>query len=386
MKRRLLLVHSRLTSKGGGDAVGAWALQALREHYAISLATLAPVDCDAINDSFGTTLSPSDFELHVAPERYLRVLRAMPTASTLLQWSLTMRWAQTLDRKHHYDVLLGTDNAMDFQRRGLHYVHDLREHAPKHAQDMRWFHRLPSVLGAYHEACRRLARSSDAGLCRNVSLVNSEHTARRVRERFGVESTVLYPPVPGVFPDVPWSERRPDFVCVGRMHPEKRWELAVEIIERVRAMGHDTRLTLVAHRQNAACEAQLRDLQRTRPWFTIRSDLSRTDLAGELTRHRFGLHTMQNESFGIGPAEILRAGCVPFVHASGGPVEIVGHEPRLLFRSVDDAAQTIHSVLTSDPQQAQLRTHAAAQAARFSAAHFSDQLRDLVQRFLAGQL
>src|SRR5205823_2941286 len=43
-KKRVLVVHPYLTAAGGANSVAAWALQALREEYDVSLATLAPVD------------------------------------------------------------------------------------------------------------------------------------------------------------------------------------------------------------------------------------------------------------------------------------------------------------------------------------------------------
>jgi len=68
----------------------------------------------------------------------------------------------------------------------------------------------------------------------------------------------------------------------------------------------------------------LESLAAERPWVGLLHDLDRTEMAREVASHRFGIHTMENEHFGIAPAEFQRAGCIPFVHRSGGPVEIVG--------------------------------------------------------------
>jgi glycosyltransferase involved in cell wall biosynthesis len=386
--KRVLVVHPLLTHKGGGDAVAAWAIEALRAQYRLTLATFAPVDCSAINESFGTHLSPSDFELRVAPQRYRLLLRAMPTTGAHLLRALCMRWAQELDREHHYDVMLGTENAMDFHRRGLHYAHDVRMHAPRFQQDMRHrLHRVPAALGAYHTACRLLARSDDAGLHRNVALANSEFTAARLRELDpSMKIEVLYPPVPVQDATAPWAERRADFVGIGRLVPAKNWPVAVDIIERVRALGHDTRLTVIGHRQGATEYQALLELTRTRPWFTLRDDVPRETLGHLLAQHRYGLHTMVDEPFGIAVAELQRAGCVTFVHASAGPVEIVGREPRLTFDSAEQAARNIHSVLTSAALQDTLLTHVRRQAELFSTERFCGDLRSAVDRFLRGDL
>ena len=384
--KRVLIVHPILNGTGGGNVVAAWALQALRKHYQVTLATLEPIDYAAINRSFGTDLAQGDFELRIAPKAYRQALRLVFTGGALLTWSLTMRWAQDCDRTGHYDAILGTENEMDFLRRGLHYVHDPHSHNPHHKQDLRWFHGIPALLSSYHTACRLLARSNDAGLRRNLSLANSNFTAQRIRKLHGVDSTLLYPPVPGEFPDVAWEDRHADFVCIGRLHPAKRWPMAVHIVELLRERGHSGGLTLLGQHCNAACTAQLQALMATRPWFQIRSDLRRTELASEVTRHRYGLHTMLGEPFGIAPAELQRAGCLTFVHNSGGQVEIVGAEARLTFETAEDAAEKLMLVLENPELERKLRAHAAAQKERFTTERFVTGLRDLVERFCRGEI
>jgi hypothetical protein len=97
-RKRVLVAHPRVTASGGGNGVAAWTLQALRERYDVSLATLQPVDWEALNRSWGTSLRPGDVRVHVAPAGYQRLLRALPTPGALLELCLTMRWAQDLDR------------------------------------------------------------------------------------------------------------------------------------------------------------------------------------------------------------------------------------------------------------------------------------------------
>src|SRR5580704_8592297 len=96
-KKRVLVAHPRVSAAGGGNAVAAWTLQALRDDFDVTLATLRPVECDALNRSWGTTLRPSDFRLIVAPPSYQRLLRCLPTRGALLEICVTMRLARDLD-------------------------------------------------------------------------------------------------------------------------------------------------------------------------------------------------------------------------------------------------------------------------------------------------
>ncbi|HEV3076729.1 MAG TPA: glycosyltransferase [Thermoanaerobaculia bacterium] len=379
--KRVLIAHPCLAPAGGANAVAAWALQALREEFAVALATLGPVDLAAVNRSFGTDLGAADFTTFLAPRRYRRLIGAVRAPGALLECQLTVRLARRLDREHRFDVLLSTHNEVDFGRRGIQYVNLPGTYLPGRESRRRWSHRVPGLHAAFRAACYALGRTRRDGPLRNLFLADSENIARRIREVYGVDSVVLYPPVAGPFPRVPWQARRHAVVAVGRITPSKRWEMAVAIVDALRGQGHDLALTLIGHREDPRYEARLRGLAAARPWLRLLPDLGRRELLAELGSHRYGLHTTRDEHFGIAPAEILAAGCVPFVHASGGPVEIVGAHPDLVFDTVADAVERIGRVLADAELELALRRHAARRRRRFTAARFCAELRAIVRGF-----
>jgi glycosyltransferase involved in cell wall biosynthesis len=374
----VLVAHPYVYPSGGGNSVAAWALQALREEYDVTLATLGPVDYTAVNRSFGTSLKREDFRIRMAPAFWLGVMRSMPTPGALLEQCVTIRWAQNLDREERFDALVSTQNEADFGRLGIHYVHFPWAYLPRPDNEMRWYHRIPGFLNAYRRFCRSVGRASDEGLRRNVSLVNSEFVAGRMRDVHGVESNILYPPVPGGFPFVPWEQRVEGIVALGRMHATKRWETAVEIADRVRSQGIDISLTLISHRDDVEYGARMEALAAARPWFRILYNLPRERMVEEVARHRYGLHTMQNEHFGIAPAELQRAGCITFVHRSGGPMEIVGRREELMFDGAAEGCERICKVVRDADPQRELRRFAAERAECFSEERFCTELRGYV--------
>jgi glycosyltransferase involved in cell wall biosynthesis len=380
-KQRVLVAHPRVTGSGGGNAVAAWTLQALREHCDVSLATLQPLDYDAINSSWGTSLRQGDFRVHLAPARYLRLLRAIPTPAALLEICLTMRLAQHLDRSHRYGILLGTQNEMDFGRRGIHYVHHPWVYLPRPKDELHWYHHVPGSLHLYRLLCRLISHGTNEGLRRNLSIANSAFIAGRIRQIHGTDSVIVFPPVTSDFPDTSWEQRESAVVAVGRMNGCKRWEMAVQIVEEVRRRGHDLPLTLIGHRDDVEYERRLHQLAATRPWFRLRLNLTRDELKNAVASHRYGIHTMENEHFGLGPAEIVRAGCLLFAHNSGGPVEIVGGERRLLFDDVTEAADKIERVLSNAALETELRTRLEARRTLFTTEAFCAAVREIVDRF-----
>jgi glycosyltransferase involved in cell wall biosynthesis len=379
-RRRVLVAHPYIGIVGGGNVVAAWALQALREEFEVILATLGPVDCPALNRNFGTSLRESDFDLRIAPGRYRSLLRVVPTQGALMELAVTARWARALAAQERADVLLSTHNEMDFGRPGLQYVHYPWAYLPRPDIEMQWFHRIPGFLPAYRGMCQSIAGGSIHGRGLNLSLANSTFVAGKIKEVYGTSSEILYPPVPGSFPNVPWQERRSAAVAIGRMHPVKRWEMAVEIVELARGRGVDIGLTLINQPDQIDYGRKIAEMAASRPWFRLLSGITREQLVAEVAHHRYGIHTMEDEHFGIAVAEMVRAGCIPLVHDSGGPVEIVGGLSELRFRSVEEGAAALRKIIQDATLQDRLRSTLAQQRDRFSVEAFCESLLRVVRR------
>jgi glycosyltransferase involved in cell wall biosynthesis len=272
-----------------------------------------------------------------------------------MEIAVTARWARALAAEVRADILLSTHNEMDFGRPGLQYVHYPWAYLPRPDIEMQWFHRIPGVLAAYRGLCQLVAGGSLEGRGRNLSLANSRFVAGKIKEVYGVNSEILYPPVPGSFPGVPWQERRSAAVAIGRMHPVKRWEMAVEIVELARSRGVDIGLTLINQPDSIDYGRRIAGMAAGRPWFRLLTGITREQLAAEVARHRYGIHAMEDEHFGIAVAEMVRAGCIPFVHDSGGPVEIVGGHRELRFRTVEEGAAALQSVMEDSALEERLR-------------------------------
>ena len=87
---------------------------------------------------------------------------------------------------------------------------------------------------------------------------------------------------------------------------------------------------------------------------------------------------MEGEHFGIAVAEMARAGCLPLVHASGGPVEIVDAEPALLWTTPADAAVRLRALLDAPACAEALAAALTRRAARFAPETFVARVRESV--------
>ena len=88
-------------------------------------------------------------------------------------------------------------------------------------------------------------------------------------------------------------------------------------------------------------------------------DLTREELASLLGQCQYGIHMTEGEHYGIAIAEMILSGCIPFVHNSGGQVEVVNRESKLIFNNADDAKTKILAVYHDNPEitdEGKLRT------------------------------
>lgn len=379
--RRVLLVQPSLQPPGGGNGVAAWILQALVPVHRVTVLSWQPVEIDPINRFFGTHLRPGDFDTLVVPRHWRVVPDHLPVPAALVKLSLMMRYTRRVS--DGFEVVFGVFNETDYGRRGIQYIHYPTYLRPRPAVDLRWYHAAQWPLRLYYAAADRVADFSLDRLKQNLTLVNSDWTGRQVQGFLGVATRTLYPPVADAAPGAPWAERRSGFLAVGRLSPEKEFERVMTILARVRDRVPAVTLTIIGTWDRHARRYRDRLLDRARSlgsWIEFRQNISRDEIRGLMSTHRYGIHGMREEHFGMAPAELARAGCIVWVPRGGGQMEVVGHEPALMYDSEDDAVEKIVRTLASPPEQDRLRQVLTA-SERFSTANFVRQVRDIVGEF-----
>ncbi len=378
--KKILLVQPSLQPPGGGNAVAAWMLEALKQENCVSVLTWTPIDLEPINRHFGTSLSPSDFTVYLAYPTLRRLMNLVPLPLSLLKTNLLLNAGKKI--KDEYDVIFTVNNEADFGRRGIQYVHFPWAYQPRSRTDLRWYHFSSTVVDTYYYLCEGISGFSLDRMKQNLTLVNSDWTGGKVREIHGIGSTTLYPPVPGVFPPVPWTEREDGFVCIGRISPEKELDKIIDILTGVRAQGRDVHLHIIGTSDNPSYYQRIRQrVQENSSWIFLNENLSREELVRLVAQHRYGIHGMAEEHFGMAVAEMVRAGCVVFVPRGGGQKEIVAGEERLLYQTPAEAVTKIARALSDVGEQASLRDYLATRKDLFSPELFVRRIQDIARQF-----
>ena len=383
MARRVLLVQPSLQPPGGGNAVAAWALQALVPDHSVTVVSWQAVEVDPINRFFGTHLHQSEFSNLVVPlsSRVLADMCPLPLA--LLKSSILRRFARQVS--DGYEVIIGVDNEADFGRRAIQYIHYPKYDRPRPTVDLRWYHDSRQVRSLYYRLADHIAGHSSQRMRDNLSLANSDWTAGHVRRLLGGEIRTLYPPVSDPAQSPATCERSRGFLAIGRISPEKEYEQLIRIVARVRRCIPDATLTIVGtyDRYTRRYFASVRRLAMEHgSMVRFLMNVSHAELRQVIASHRYGLHGMREEHFGIAPAEMVRGGCIVWVPRGGGQVEVVGNEPALVYDDEERVADEILRVDSDPNEQERLRNHLAVQGERFSTSRFVREFREIVANFV----
>jgi glycosyltransferase involved in cell wall biosynthesis len=368
----------------GSVATVLWTAEALKDRYDVTLISGGATDLGRLNAFYGTHLKEGEVSILRAP---------MPPGLKNSARFVGLRWA-FIDRfcrrvGPSFDLMINGYGPADFGPRGFHYIADFgfdgelsRTHNPLASGGRDWWYGPSPWRAAYRRLCETVSPTAGRQWEHNLTVANSNWTADLMRQRYGVDPVVIYPPVVGQFPDVPFENRQAGFVCLGQITPAKRALTIIEILDGVRRKGHDIHLHIAGELEsNEYCRSLQALALRHRDWVFLEGNLFQTAKVDLISRHRFGIHACLMEAFGIAVAEMVKGGCIVFVPNGGGQVEIVNH-PALIYENEADAVEKIDAVLTCEAEQETLRAHLRQGSRRFSQEVFQAQVRQLVEGLL----
>ena len=388
-RRKILFLQTSM-DHGGATAVAARMLEALKDDYEITLLSATPVDFKLVNRLFGTSIEENEVAVKttLAPLRY--IFRLDPDPGSIQPVAYLMRVCRRI--RHRFDLVIcaATEEA-DLGGDGILYVHypSLAQHWTSLMDwgDRPLLQQLSLLMRGKLRPWVFVSRYSVERMKRCRILTNSDWTAARIRECYGVPSQTVYPPVTAAPDQVPWHLREESFAVVGRLNHLKRFDWIIDVLDNVRQRHSTLGLHMVGTRDSGpeadAYYHSLVEQARTRSdWVSLHEGLSRVDLLKLLGRVKYAIHAKEDEHFGIAPAEALLAGCILLVHDSGGQVEIVGHDSRLCFSDREDAIQKIDRLLSDAELRHSVQERLALRHGLFTIARFKTEIQQVVRSAL----
>ena len=296
----------------------------------------------------------------------------------------------------HADLCISTANMFDFGKPAHHFVYLLRLFGDNAFCDHLCGRPAPHGMKAFVKGIKTwLAESILRPMLgirstRKILADPREHiypTSRYVekvmRGFYGdFNSTVFYPPTIFEFTGSEIQRDPLQIVCLGQLFPEKRLLDVIEIVERARKIsGLDLKLTLGGPLNGSAYVAHLKELSAEKKWLRLAGPVYGKEKEKFMLSAAYALHAEKDEAFGIAIAEYLKAGNIPLVPDTGGPLEIVDNRS-LVFHSNDEAAQTLARLLQDADFREEQRRRCAERAKSFTCEAYGERQRNLIARIV----
>jgi len=349
---RIIIVHPRMSVMGGGERVAIHSIkEALREGHEVYLATEG-FDVEGFEDFFGVQGLFENVRLLTYPP-FRPLIRTAVLYQRLIYDQSRLR--KIVSKRSGFDLILNTAEVANQPAARLPaieycYFPDYFSHLESNGASRLWEPYYWPAKVFYHDRVSRI----------DHLLAVSDFTRQFVRERWGRESTTLYPPCPVDLYSNLRLPKRDLVVTVGRIAPEKRIGLFLEIARRL--PGIEFAIIGSISTYKAPYYNSLKAAAPNNVSFVIAPLRKVSELLGSAKVY---VHCAKNEHFGITIVEAMAAGCVPVVHDSGGPREIVSDPVGFRWNEIDDAVGQISRLVGDDDGRKQLSKRAVSRARQF---------------------
>lgn len=378
-RKRVAVVQPVMVPGGGTEAVTAWAIEALKKDYQVTLVTFSKVDANTLNDYYGTALREEEYS--VARPYLLPLLRGTKRFA-ILKDHLMMRYCKSL--RSSFDLFFSVGGHMDFGTPGMQYL----AYAPGSTL-IKVLNHDPTLPSWYY-----LFKKSFMGLCQlvsgysadtvqqNVTLLTSKWTGKEIGRAYSFPKTeVVYPPVDTVPAGTSWDMRQEGFLCIARIVPEKLIEDAIEILKRTREKGFDVSLHIIGRPDDPEYFRRIEKLRDDNSsWVVLHGVLPKKKLFKMMDQHKYGINPSLGEPSGVAALEMVKAGCIVFVRGGGGLPEIID-TPEVTYDDIEDGVAKITELLTDHELQKRVLNQLGDRGESFSTQAFSDAMKRVVSEF-----
>jgi len=381
---RIGIFHPDLTRRGGAVTVAAHIISALKDDHELTLYTTTDPDFSEVNKRYGTNLRKSDLTIHRIS---LNSVEFLEKTSLLLNRIFNsnlnldalkfafiqhyVRSTNTIDE----DIYISAVNELFLDKPSLQYIHFPTFSGGTDSRHISW---TPKNLHKmYREICKAIVGVDNMGSSA-VLVANSEWTRSVVQNTYNRPVEVVYPPINLEDFSRSTGDREEGFVTVGAVHHRKRQLDMIDIIDGLRAQGFKTHLHIVGGVDNRPYFEKVKDKSKMRDYIQLEGYVTRSDLINMIENHKYGLHGRPNEHFGIGVAELVAGGAIPFVPNGGGQVEIVNNRPELQYKNVAVAVRKIKNVAGDCELQHDLREDLERKSGEYSVEKFKNDISEIV--------
>ena len=362
-------------SVGGKQTTALGITDSLKENHQVTLLHLdKKLNLDELNEIYGTSLTMHNLELFYFKEPFFFFL---PLIKNLWLLKQSFMWRKLESLTSDFDVLISTQGEIDLGKPLIQYINFPSPSLFLQEKNLRPLKKF------YYKLCNFVFKRSLDSMRNNLTLANSSYTAKIIESVYGMKPRVVYLPVAPILTDeIAWEKREDGFVLISRIHPEKNIHKVIEIIEEIKKQKPKTHLHIIGSLQDKKYGERILDIvKKNQDWIFYEGAMTRDAYLELISKHKYGIHGMPNEHFGIAIAEMISIGLIVFVPANGGQVEIVG-DSRLTYDSKLEAIEKILRVINNDSLQSEILKKLEENSKKFTAEAFKQRVNQAVDDFI----
>lgn len=358
----------------GGQAVAVHILDILKKEHEVAFVNFnVKIDWDRVNSFYGTYMKKGEIrEINIGWP-----FRLNNNKFWFIKKNLAMRYCK--NNYDNYDLFFSTSGELDFGKKGIQWInHPIPQIFNKKSST--YFGWLNDLV------CKLITNTSVETMKKNFTLANSLWTSKKIKDIYGINSTVVYPPIKEFdnfeFPDFSdWQKREKGFVVVGRISRDKKIHKIIEIMDKVVLVEENVKLFIVGSVRDQYYFDELKALAATRPWIIFNIGVDREKLEDIIKKNKFGIHAKPDERFGMGVAEMVYGGLLTFVPNGGGQVEIVNNANDLVYSSSVDAVDKIIKLINDVELQSKIFLNLKEHRLNFTRESFRHSIMSVVDLF-----
>jgi glycosyltransferase involved in cell wall biosynthesis len=336
------IVHISLNARGGGERLAVATIKAISSMgIGVELSTVEKPDMALIHDAYGTSVSED-----IKKVRTLNILQKYGPRN----YTFTVNTHGDMLPFYHKDFT--KKNAITYCHYPIaRYLIDCGD--PDYSailQNMCLLGMTPAVRNGYHD----VVRSAYIKMMLNSTvLTNSEFSRKAIFKTFGVDSTILHPPVDvDIFRNACLASnvRNDSILVISRFHPSKKIENAIHLAKLLCQNEVGICMNIVGNMppDGIGYFSYLKNLVRhyglenfVRFEINVRFDR----LLDLMRRSKVYVHPLPGEPFGISTVEAMSAGIIPVVPDIGGHTEFV--PARYQFHTYGEGVQAVAAALAA---------------------------------------
>lgn len=336
------MVHISLNARGGGERLAVATIKAISSiGIDVELSTIEKPDMALIRLAYGTGIDGD-----VKKIRTLNILQKYSASNC----SLTVNTHG--DMLPFYCKDFTKKNAITYCHYPIaRYLIDCGD--PDYSgvlQNMCLLGMTTAVRNGYHDTVRSAYIKM---MLNSTVLTNSEFSRKAIFKTFGVDSTILSPPVDvDIFRNACLASnvRNDSILVISRFHPTKKIENAIHLAKLLRQNEVGRCINIVGNMtpDGIGYFNYLNDLVRhygLKDFVRFEINVRFDRLLDLMRRSKVYVHPLPGEPFGISTVEAMSAGIIPVVPDIGGHTEFV--PARYQFHTYGEGVQAVAAALAA---------------------------------------